>query len=144
MAVATQPKSSGSDDAKRGGRYQVKLAREARTQYSGAQLTGDLYARIIWFHAEPQGDIDNFVKPILDSLIGIVYHDDSVIVRCLAERVDLRGASFSIAEYPSIAADVYSRLEAFLGQSHNHILYVEVGQIGEQVVRFGPVDEGGR
>jgi hypothetical protein len=52
------------------------------------RLTGARMAiTIFYFPAEPmEGDIDNIVKPILDSLIGHFYHDDHQVERVLCSQ----------------------------------------------------------
>jgi len=56
---------------------------------SGAQLMdGDLSLTMIVYRPAKRGDLDNFFKLTLDSLQGIVYSNDSQIVRILAERHD--------------------------------------------------------
>ncbi len=46
-------------------------------------LKRDVYLHITYFYNSQelgQRDIDNFVKPIMDALIGIIYPDDSVVI----------------------------------------------------------------
>ena len=38
--------------------------------------------------AAMEGDIDNIIKPILDAMAGIVYRDDRVVERVLAQRFE--------------------------------------------------------
>ena len=48
-----------------------------------------LSAIIFYFAAAPmEGDIDNIMKPILDALKAIVYHDDNVVERVLVQRFE--------------------------------------------------------
>lgn len=56
---------------------------------AGAQLmTGDLSLTMIVYRPAKRGDLDNYTKILADSLQGIVYSNDSQIVRILAERRD--------------------------------------------------------
>jgi hypothetical protein len=112
---------------------------QARTQYIGGKLSGPLYARIIWFHQEPVGDVDNIIKAILDALEQVAYDDDSSVVRCLSEKVDIAAGDYILGDDPGVATSVYRRLDTLLGQDRPHILYVEVGELGGQLVGFGPV-----
>ncbi|HVC59718.1 MAG TPA: RusA family crossover junction endodeoxyribonuclease [Acetobacteraceae bacterium] len=53
------------------------------------------------------GDIDNIVKPILDAMKTIVYHDDDVVERVLAQRFEpgLSWSFGSLAEKLAAALD---------------------------------------
>jgi Holliday junction resolvase RusA-like endonuclease len=60
------------------------LAKEA-----GAQLMdGDLSLTMIVYRPAKRGDLDNYTKILADSLQGVLYENDSQIVRILAERHD--------------------------------------------------------
>jgi crossover junction endodeoxyribonuclease RusA len=56
----------------------------------GHWLTGARMAiTIFYFPAEPmEGDIDNIVKQILDSLIGHIYYDDHQVERVLVQKFE--------------------------------------------------------
>jgi Holliday junction resolvase RusA-like endonuclease len=48
-----------------------------------------LSVTIYYFPDAPmEGDIDNIVKPILDAMKAIVYHDDDVVERVLVQRFE--------------------------------------------------------
>lgn len=51
-------------------------------------LDGDVSITLRVFRPAKRGDLDNSIKVILDSLQGIVYANDSQIVRIVAERYD--------------------------------------------------------
>jgi crossover junction endodeoxyribonuclease RusA len=60
------------------------LAKEA-----GAQLmAGELSLTMIVYRPAKRGDLDNYTKILADSLQGVLYDNDSQIVRILAERHD--------------------------------------------------------
>jgi len=122
--------------------YKESVAEEARRAHGDAALMeGDLYARIIWLHnIKARGDIDNIVKPILDALKGVVYADDSSIAQCLSQHVDAtRDYEFSPR---FLREDIADELRNALAQSESHMVYVEVGIVPTQRIRFGLIDGG--
>jgi crossover junction endodeoxyribonuclease RusA len=51
----------------------------------------DVPVAVSIFHfpdGEMEGDIDNIIKPILDALTKVVYHDDKVIERIVCQRFE--------------------------------------------------------
>jgi crossover junction endodeoxyribonuclease RusA len=123
--------------------YARHLQREAAARFAGrAMLSGDLYARIIWFHSERAGDIDNIIKPILDALTGVIYPDDHRVVKCSSERIDM-ASDYELSDV-NVVPEVFEELVALLAQNHAHIMYIEVGQIVTRRVVFGPIDGGDR
>jgi crossover junction endodeoxyribonuclease RusA len=67
------------------------------------------------------GDIDNIVKPILDVLKAIIYHDDNMVERVLVQRFE-PGVAWSFGSLPEklvVALDrpppvVYIRIDGDL------------------------------
>jgi len=140
-----RPPSSQSSGARK---FSARLHAEAAERYSdGVVQEGDLYTRIIWFHAGGLGgqDVDNIIKPIHDALIGVVYKDDVLIAQCLAARVDL-SAGYELKD-EGLPAEEYDTLVGMLAEApqatedrRRHVLYVEVGVLAAQRVAFGPPD----
>jgi Endodeoxyribonuclease RusA len=106
-------------------------------QYQGAQ---NLYARVIWFHAQPTTqDIDNIAKRLFDALDGTVYASDLQIVKCALEKVYYTNDAYELAG-TAIANDVFQQLVEYLGQRAKDVLYVEIGTVPLRRVVFGPID----
>ena len=122
-------------------KYREALAQAASAKMQSGATLGSLYARIIWFHRQKTSqDIDNIVKPIFDSLKGIVFKDDFQIAQYLATRIDLN-KSFVLSDR-DIEANTYQDIVEMIALSYNDILYIEIGQIISQQVVFGPIDGG--
>jgi crossover junction endodeoxyribonuclease RusA len=67
--------------------YKAEVGWLARA--AGAQLLdGDLSLTMIVYRPAKRGDLDNYTKILADSLQGVLYDNDSQIVRILAERHD--------------------------------------------------------
>ncbi len=66
--------------SKEGRELKVSYAEQARQQWTGGVLSGNIWVHIdLFFSDERRRDIDNWHKILLDSLTGIVWEDDSQI-----------------------------------------------------------------
>lgn len=85
-----------------GGRFHVNtkakadkeaMAWEARSQYRGAPLEGDLEV-MVWltWPTRRNHDVDN-IKSLLDSMKGILWIDDGQITRLVTEKAYEKGVS---------------------------------------------------
>jgi hypothetical protein len=112
----------------------------ARSGYRGPLVSDALYSRIIWFHKypSPQGDVDNIVKKIHDSLKDIVFADDRVITHTLAVRVDATDG-VEIAPDPNSPGAAAALIESVEDPAHRDILYIEIGRQTDARVYLGPV-----
>ena len=138
MAVALRPVSIQGESTKR---FARALREEAVSRFaSDSPLAGDLYARIVWLYRRNPADVDNIIKPILDALKGVVYADDHAIVKCSSERVATT-RDYDL-DYVGAPPNVANELDSLLIQSHEHILYVEVGSLSSRHVASGPIDGG--
>lgn len=64
----------------KGRAYKEEIAWEARRQYRGKPMTGELCVEVqIFWPDRRRHDIDNGLKALFDSLTGIIYEDDSQI-----------------------------------------------------------------
>jgi Holliday junction resolvase RusA-like endonuclease len=146
IIVSRRPVSGQTHSPKSRENYKAELGSLASAAFTLLEpLTGDLYARIIWFYkgrkGRIEGDIDNIIKPILDSLRGIVYRDDDIVVKCVSERFD-KTQDLIISQI-NISDDLYQDLLlAIADDNTNHNLYIEIGQITTRTVTFGPIDGG--
>ncbi|RYG68533.1 RusA family crossover junction endodeoxyribonuclease [bacterium] len=121
-------------------KYKSALKDEASKVAQGSELlAGRLYARIIWFHKDPTTqDVDNIVKPILDSLKGVVFEDDSQIGECRVMKIDTSRPYTFVGEPET---KIFEELSKFLAREEKHVLFVEVGLSPEQIADFGMAQE---
>jgi hypothetical protein len=105
------------------------------------KLGGALYVRINWFHRKAtQQDVDNIAKNLLDGMKAVVFDDDYAITKLAAHRIDASGEYQPRNQREADA--VYQELLLLLGDpAHDHVLYIEVGEMSSQAVTFGPIDE---
>jgi Holliday junction resolvase RusA-like endonuclease len=141
MSIAIRPKSGNKRHAK----YEARLKAAAISAYQSQALSGRFFVRVIWFHKvsllQDDPDTDNISKPIVDALRGVVYADDHMVVKRLAQRVDMTGGLGSITlkdkGAPPGAIDELLRL---FGGPEPHVVYVEVGLLGAEDVALGIID----
>ena len=141
MSIAIRPKSSNKRHAK----YEAGLTAEATSRYQGIPISGKFFVRVLWFHRTPllqdDADTDNISKPIVDALRGVVYTDDSMVVKRLAQRIDMTGGLGSITLRDKGApAGAIDDLLVLLGGPAPHVVYVEVGLIDTEDVSLGVID----
>jgi Endodeoxyribonuclease RusA len=141
MSIGIRPKSGNKTHAK----YETRLTREAASRYRGEVLSGKFFVRILWFHRVPllqdDADTDNISKPIVDAMQGVVYLNDKMVVKRLAQRVDLTGGLGSITLRDKGApAGAIDDLLKLIGGTEPHIVYVEVGLLDSEDVALGVID----
>jgi Holliday junction resolvase RusA-like endonuclease len=121
------------------GDFIASLQHDAVIERRGRQLLdGELYARIIWFHLSRPGDPDNIIKPILDALKGVFYADDALIVKVLSERFNLHSQTIRLSATTTPPV-VFDALVDLIGESHEHILFIEIGNLPSRDLSFGPI-----
>jgi crossover junction endodeoxyribonuclease RusA len=65
---------------------------EAEKNWTGQVFLGkDIQLMLVYLYNSDPVDTDNIIKPIQDSLIGLVYEDDSIITDVLSHRRSLSG-----------------------------------------------------
>ncbi len=141
LVIARKPISLNAGGKEK---HKKAIAEEARLRFRGPPLTGELYARILWFHRERpggrDGDADNICKPIIDALNGIAYRDDLQVVKRLVHKVYMSNElDFEEAGRPP---GVLAEILRLIGMAEKHIIYIEIGPLRSTKVSFGPIDEG--
>jgi len=75
-------------------------------------LNDELEAKITYFYqSNTDLDIDNIIKPILDSLNGVFYTDDSQISEVNSKRIDLNGSYIIENNTPLLATQLTKGIE---------------------------------
>lgn len=141
MSIAIRPKSGNKRHAK----YEARIRAEAASRHQDLASSGRFFVRVLWFHRvsllQDDPDTDNISKPIVDALRGIVFTDDSMVVKRLAQRVDLTGGLGSITlKDKGAPPGAIDDLLGLLGGPDPHILYVEVGSLDAEDVALGVID----
>jgi len=111
-------------------RVKAAALKEANNRGWSVESDKRLYCRIYYFHREPRTtDTDNFSKPILDALSGIVFRDDSQVVLRVAAKVDIYGG-YTIQGPGNIPLNWYYTLISKLSDPKvTDLIYIEVGEL---------------
>lgn len=141
FCITGRPKSSQSS---RRDKYQAKIRDKAIEVLGEDYIIPDarFYVRIIWSHSIPvQGDIDNIIKPILDSMNGVVFTDDRDVIRVMSQRVDIRGGyTLSLPTDTALSKGAEEYLEL---ATTNSFIYIEVGKVTDNIGNvFGRINLG--
>lgn len=70
--------------------------RQVRDTNPSAPVSGEIAVTIDVYRPAKRGDLDNSLKIVLDSLIGIAYVDDNQIISIIARRHDDKKAGRAI------------------------------------------------
>ncbi len=81
----------------------VRAAAQDLWPVAGTPLEQELSLTITYFYEDAPTDVDNIVKPILDSIKGLIYRDDVQITDLVSRRRPLAGPFRIDAVSPSIA-----------------------------------------
>lgn len=99
--------------------WQQRLRDAAKTQWATDQRPPSLLptrqpveVRITTYFSALALDVDNVIKPILDSLKGVIYQDDRQIYHLTSIRVDLTSAP--IFESPTLLIEALRRYSEFV------------------------------
>jgi hypothetical protein len=82
-------------------RTKVAAAAQSALPVSHLLVADPVRATVIYFYVRTDLDLDNILKPILDSMNRIVYVDDSQIVNIMASKRDISG-SYVLADVSPI------------------------------------------
>jgi crossover junction endodeoxyribonuclease RusA len=82
-------------------RAKVAAAAQSALPISHVLVADPVRATVMYFYVRTDLDLDNILKPILDSMNGIVYVDDSQIVNIMAAKRDIAG-SYVLADVSPI------------------------------------------
>jgi Holliday junction resolvase RusA-like endonuclease len=73
--------------SREGRAYKAKVGLLIKTAQVGT-FDGPVSVGVKLYRPRKAGDLDGFLKSLLDSMTGLIYADDSQIVRLFAERFD--------------------------------------------------------
>lgn len=75
--------------------------------------TDEVEITITYYYENQSGDVDNIIKPIQDSLNGIIYVDDEQVVDSRSRRKDING-SYKIRNVSAKILEGFSRGNDFI------------------------------
>lgn len=96
----------------------VRTAAASAWPANALPLEGELSARIVYFFSETTDlDVDNVIKPILDSLEGLVFEEDDHIFEVTARKTQ-KVAGLTIREAPLCLIDALISMPEFVRVGH--------------------------
>ncbi|WP_156093263.1 RusA family crossover junction endodeoxyribonuclease [Planktothrix serta] len=95
--------------------WKATVRQEAEKYWSSEQqtATGLVMLQITYFYDSVAIDVDNIVKPIQDSIIGLAYVDDGQVTDIIVRKRNLSG-NFKIENITSTLAEGFARGNEFL------------------------------
>lgn len=103
-----------------------EFVRQEATRYWTSTHTpanGPVCITLVYLYDEAALDVDNFIKPIQDALVGLAFSDDSVITDVIIRRRQLRG-TFDLSRASSVLIEGFEYGDEFV--------YVHVGDAPSQ------------
>lgn len=103
-----------------------EFVRQEATRYwtsTHVPANGPLCITLVYLYDEAALDVDNFIKPIQDALVGLAFSDDSVITDVVIRRRQLRG-TFDLSRASSVLIEGFEYGDEFV--------YVHVGDAPPQ------------
>ena len=87
------------DLSTRGGRLRGPLLELLRREYRKLRPGFESFAVSIWIEVGPQTprfDVDNVAKACLDALTGVIWRDDSQVIRLLVEKIPAERSAITL------------------------------------------------
>lgn len=91
----------------------VTLAAQSVLPAGFVPTTQDVIITITYYYETVVGDVDNVIKPIQDSLNGVVYDDDNRVVDSRSRRKDING-SYKIKNASAIILQGFAKGNDFV------------------------------
>lgn len=111
--------------------------------YSGLPYEKEmLQSSIVYIHQLKPGcipDVDNLSKPIVDSFTGIMYKDDSQIIKRNAIILKLKDFDFVTVDATNMPLEIYEDLNTYHENKENHIVLFEVDQVVLSTIKIGEI-----
>lgn len=111
--------------------------------YDNLPITNqELQTHVVYIHQLRHGcipDVDNLSKPIVDAFVGVIYKDDSLIIRRTADILKLGDFDFMSVDATNMPIEIYQTFEKFYLENEQNILFFEVGSFDKSKIRIGEV-----
>ncbi len=85
---------------------------------------------------ERNTDVDNIIKPILDSLKMKVYEDDKLVNACAVKAMNINEFTLSSKYFNGKIFDDFTN-----ALSSDHIIFIEIDELSDKMSFLGQIDE---
>lgn len=138
-----KPLSHNKGGSKR--EYKQMLRDEFGTKYArlynGLPIQKEiLQSNIVYIHQvkdECMPDVDNLSKPIVDAFSGVMYRDDSQIIKRSALRLKRSEFQFVTIDATNMPAEIYDDLMEYYDNKETHIVLFEVDRVSLGTIKVG-------
>ena len=123
--IKSRPVSQQTRRRERLREWKEFVRQEATWYWSSTHVpaNGPVCITLVYLYDEVALDVDNFLKPIQDALVGLAFSDDSVITDVIIRRRQLRG-TFDLSRASSVLIEGFEYGDEFV--------YVHVGDAPPQ------------
>ena len=125
--------------------YKEQFCKEFNNKY--ARLYNDLPFKneklqscIVYIHQLRKGcipDVDNLSKPIVDTFNGIMYLDDSQIIKRSAIILELKDFDFVTIDATHMPIEVYEDFMSYHNNKEQNIILFQVDKVSLENIRIG-------
>ena len=82
-------------------------------------------------------DSDNLSKPIVDAFNNIIYKDDKIIEHRICSKIKRENLDMIKININNLPEKIFEKWEEYIESDCEHILYFEVGEFKNEMVKFG-------
>ena len=101
-----------------------------------------LQSCIVYIHQLKPGcipDVDNLSKPIVDSFSGIIYKDDSQIIKRSATILELKEFDFVTVDATNMPQKIYEDFNTYCENKEKNIILFEVDKLELSTIKIGEI-----
>jgi len=123
--IKSRPVSQQTRRRERLREWKEFVRQEATRYWSSTHVpaNGPVCITLVYLYDEVALDVDNFLKPIQDALVGLAFSDDSVITDVIIRRRQLRG-TFDLSRVSPVLIEGFEYGDEFV--------YVHIGDAPSQ------------
>lgn len=126
-------------------KYKQEFREEFITKYSKLYKNlpiekGKLQSSIVYIHQLRPGnipDVDNLSKPIVDTFTGIMYKDDSQIIKRTATILELKDFDFVTIDATNMPLEIYEDFNTYRENKAENIILFEVDPVTLNTIKIG-------
>lgn len=111
--------------------------------YKGLPIENDkLQSCIVYIHKLKPGnipDVDNLSKPIVDTFTGVMYKDDSQIIKRTAIILELNDFDFVTVDATNMPPEIYNDFNTYHEKKEENIILFEVDKVAISAIKIGEI-----
>lgn len=129
------------------GKYKQEFRDEFNLKYSklykNLPIEKDkLQSCIVYIHQLKPGhipDVDNLSKPIVDAFTGVMYKDDSQIIKRSAIILELKDFDFVTVDATNMPLEIYEDFNTYQEAKEENIILFEIDQVVLGTIKIGEI-----